>query len=77
MGEGEGEEINTGEERGGSQEQSHALFAKTTEGWRVCAEDFRILIPPSLGQAEGEWQHYREETGADPSEGQLRCRREG
>lgn len=32
MGEGEGEEINTGEERGGSQEQSHALFAKTDRG---------------------------------------------
>lgn len=60
MGEGEGEEINN-EGRGGSQGQSHALFATMDkEGWSVRAEDFYILIPPSLGRAEGEWQQGRE-----------------
>lgn len=54
------------------------LFAEMDkEGRSVCAEDFHRLTPPSLGQAEGEWQHCREGAGAGPSEGQPKCRRQG
>lgn len=77
MGEGKGEEINNGEGRGEVRSKAMLCLPRWIEGWRICAEDSHISIPPSLGQAEGEWQHCREGTGADPSEGQLRCRRQG
>lgn len=76
VGESKGEEINIGEGRGGSQGQSHALFAKKDkEGWLEClCRGLSHLIPPSPGQAVGEGgsrQHSREGARADPSEGQL------
>lgn len=47
------EEINKGEGREGGEGQSHALCPKMDkEGRSVCAEDFHVLTPPSLGQAE-------------------------
>ena len=55
VGESKGEEINIGEGRGGSQGQSHALFAKKDkEGWLEClCRGLSHLIPPSPGQAVG------------------------
>lgn len=70
------ERIKNGEGRG-SQRQSHALFAKMDkEGCSVCAEDLHT-DPAQPRPGRGGMAELQGGAGADPSEGQLRCQRQG